>query len=351
MSSAHAQGENSAATGTPAISGTAEVGHTLTAGRGTLADTNGLPGSNGYTFQWIRVDGTTETAILGATGRTYRIDRSNQGKNVKVRMPSSTTTDTTNRAQVRRTPRLHPETDGADDPPPHGERLRHGKRNGTRGGFALTLLCAANAQGETARPDDKPSDWYVALSGYHVAPHDSDTSRLTDFGRVSAETQYASSTAFSAAVGTRVTENVRLELEVGYAPVDIEAITNLRVEGQPVSIPYDLTGDSDIWTVTLAATYDFPTEGPVRPYVGAGAGIARHKARTTFTIAGFDPTTESGDDTVWSYHLRAGVGYEASDTAVVFAGYRYTGARDVEIGGARSTSASDALEAGVRIHF
>ena len=40
-----------------------------------------------------------------------------------------------------------------------------------------------------------------------------------------------------------------------------------------------------------------------------------------------------------------------SDTVVVFAGCRYTGARDVEIGGTRSTSASDALEAGVRIRF
>ena len=217
--------------------------------------------------------------------------------------------------------------------------------------FALIILCGANAYAETPGGDDHRSDWYVALSGFHAVPHDSDTSRLTDFGHVSAETQYASSTAFSVAVGTRVTENVRLALEVGHAPVDIEAITNLRVEGEPVSIPYGLTGDSAVWTVTLAASYDFPIEGPVRPYVGAGVGIAHHETRTIFTIAGFDPTIESGDDTVWSYYLRAGVGYEVSNTVVVFAGYRYTGSRDVEIGGARSTSASDALEAGVRIHF
>ena len=217
--------------------------------------------------------------------------------------------------------------------------------------FALIILCGANAYAETPRGDADRSNWYVALSVFHAAPHDSDTSRLTEFGRVSGQTQYASSRAFAAAVGKRVTENVRLELELGYAPVDIEAITNLRVEGHPVSIPYGLTGESDVWTVTLAASYDVPIQGPMRPYVGAGAGIARHETRTTFTIAGFDSTTESGDDTVWSYHLRAGIGYEVSDTVVVFAGYRYTGARDVEIGGARSTSASDALEAGVRIHF
>ena len=217
--------------------------------------------------------------------------------------------------------------------------------------FVLFLLCASSAHAETPRVDNERSDWYVALSGFHAIPRDSDTSRLTDAGRLTGETEYASSTAFSAAVGARVMENVRLELEVGYAPVDIEAMTDLSVDGRPVGVPYGLAGDSDVWTLTVAASYDFPTQRPVRPYVGAGVGIAHHETRTTFTLAGIDPTTESGDDTVLSYHLRAGIGYEVSDTVVVFAGYRYTGARDVEIGGTRSTSASDALEAGVRIRF
>ena len=217
--------------------------------------------------------------------------------------------------------------------------------------LALCLLGAAGAHAQTPRVDNERSDWYVALSGFHAMPRDSDTSRLTDVGRLTGETGYGSSAAFSAAVGARVMENVRLELELGYAPVDIEAMTDLRVDGQPVSIPYGLTGDSDVWTLTLAASYDFPTRGPVRPYVGAGLGAAHHDTRTTFTFAGIEPVTESGDDTVLSYHLRAGIGYEVSAAVVVYAGYRYTGARDVEIGGARSTSASDALEAGVRIRF
>ena len=218
--------------------------------------------------------------------------------------------------------------------------------------LALCLLGAAGAQAQTPRVDNERSGWYVALSGFHAMPRNSDTSRLTDVGRLTGETGYGNSAAFSAAVGARVMENVRLELELGYAPVNVEAMTDLRVDGHAViDVPYGLTGDSDVWTLALAASYDLPTRGPVRPYVGAGLGIAHHNTRTTFTLAGIDPVTESGDDTVLSYHLRAGIGYEVSAAVVVHAGYRYTGARDVEIGGARSTSASDALEAGVRIRF
>ena len=50
---------NSAATGTPTIMGTAQVGKTLTAGIGDIADADGLPSTDfptGYSFQWIRVD-------------------------------------------------------------------------------------------------------------------------------------------------------------------------------------------------------------------------------------------------------------------------------------------------------
>lgn len=138
---------------------------------------------------------------------------------------------------------------------------------------------------------------------------------------------------------------------MGYSPIDVEGMSNLRVDGRLVDGAYGLTGDSDVWTLTLAAVYDVPVQGPVRPYIGAGIGLARHDTNTTFTFAGVEPVTESGDDTVVTYHLRAGLSYQLSDTVVLYGGYRYIGAQDVEIAGTRSTSASDALEAGVRIQF
>ena len=83
---------NTPATGQPTISGVAQVGSLLTAGKGTIADVNGTTkadnGDSGYayTYQWIRVDGGTETNISGATSSTYTPVDDDEGKKIKVRV-------------------------------------------------------------------------------------------------------------------------------------------------------------------------------------------------------------------------------------------------------------------------
>ncbi len=86
---------NNAATGLPTISGTASVGETLTASKGTIADVDGLSkadhGDAGYAYryQWVRVDadGTSNpTDVGGATSRTYTLVAADMGKRVKVKV-------------------------------------------------------------------------------------------------------------------------------------------------------------------------------------------------------------------------------------------------------------------------
>ena len=79
------------ATGAPTITGTTAVDETLTAAKGTIADAEGLTkadnGDTGfiYSYQWIRVDGVTETDITGATDSTYVLVDADEGKTIKVR--------------------------------------------------------------------------------------------------------------------------------------------------------------------------------------------------------------------------------------------------------------------------
>ena len=75
--------ENRPARGAPAISGQARVGGTLTARRGKMADGDGLPDT--FSWQWVRVDGGTETDIAGATHGTYTPTAEDLGKQLKVR--------------------------------------------------------------------------------------------------------------------------------------------------------------------------------------------------------------------------------------------------------------------------
>ena len=76
---------NSPATGTLAISGTAEVGQTLTADTSGIADTDGLDGAT-FSYQWVRNDGTGDTDIQDATDSTYTLDAADEGKTIKVRV-------------------------------------------------------------------------------------------------------------------------------------------------------------------------------------------------------------------------------------------------------------------------
>ena len=71
--------ENSAATGAPTISGTAQVGQTLTASTTGISDPDGLTNVS-YSYQWLADD----TDIDGATSSTYAVQSSDNGKVIKV---------------------------------------------------------------------------------------------------------------------------------------------------------------------------------------------------------------------------------------------------------------------------
>ena len=80
---------NNEATGAAAIFGTARVGDTLRAFWLDIADTDGLPGSFTYTYQWYRVDadGTSnEEEISGVTVFTYTLTDDDIGKRIKVKV-------------------------------------------------------------------------------------------------------------------------------------------------------------------------------------------------------------------------------------------------------------------------
>ncbi len=73
--------DNSPATGAPAISGTAQVGETLTANTSGVADADGLSNVQ-YEYQWLADD----SDISGATNATYTLVAEDEGKAIKVKV-------------------------------------------------------------------------------------------------------------------------------------------------------------------------------------------------------------------------------------------------------------------------
>ena len=73
---------NTPATGSPTISGTAQVGQALTADVSGIADEEGLTGV-AYSYQWLS---SRDTEIDGATSLTYTLQASDEGKIITVRV-------------------------------------------------------------------------------------------------------------------------------------------------------------------------------------------------------------------------------------------------------------------------
>ena len=83
--------------GAPTISGTLQVGQTLTADTSAITDTDGLTGVS-YAYQWIQVaTDNTETDISGAMASTYILLAGDLGKTIKVKV---TFTDDANNAET-----------------------------------------------------------------------------------------------------------------------------------------------------------------------------------------------------------------------------------------------------------
>ena len=76
---------NSPATGSPAITGAAQVRQTLTASVSGITDEDGLTNAT-FAYQWIRTDDSTDTEISGAARTTYTLVDADKGKTVKVRV-------------------------------------------------------------------------------------------------------------------------------------------------------------------------------------------------------------------------------------------------------------------------
>ena len=76
---------NSPATGQPSISGTAQVGETLTASTSGISDADGLTNAT-FSYQWVSNDGSSDTDISGATSSTYTLVAADEGKTIKVKV-------------------------------------------------------------------------------------------------------------------------------------------------------------------------------------------------------------------------------------------------------------------------
>ena len=138
---------NTPATGAPTISGTAQVGETLTADTSGIGDADGLT-NVAYSYQWIANDATSDTDIAGETDSSYTLVASDEGKTIKVRV--SFTDDAANEETLTSAATSEVVAAAPTDPP----------------GAPRNLTGTANADGTVTLSWDAPNDDSVA--GYQI---------------------------------------------------------------------------------------------------------------------------------------------------------------------------------------
>ena len=243
---------NNPATGAPTISGTAQVGQTLTADTAGIADQGGLANAD-FDYQWL-ADGV---AITGATDSTYTPVTADAGKAIKVRVSftddggngESLTSAAT--AAVAAAPNSAPiaivatgptvagggnvTLDGSDSYDPDGGALTY-SWNQTSG--ALVSLSNSTAQKPTFTAPSAPDTLVFELTVYDRPP--SDPGRLSASDTVTITVEAAGNRPPRADAGSdqTVSEGDTVRLRGSGSDRDGDSLTYSweQASGPPVSL-------------------------------------------------------------------------------------------------------------------
>ncbi len=267
---------NSPATGAPSISGTVQVGETLTADTSGIADTDGLTGVS-YSYQWIRNDGTSDTDIQNATGSSYPLAAGDEGKTIKVEVRF--TDDADNKETLTSTATA---VVAGPEPP-----------------AMPTGLSAAVVSHDTVTLTwDDPRD--DAITGYVILRRDREIHPVGTFVTIAGDTGSADTTYTDDTVEPDKQYVYRIKAINEHGEVS-EKSDWIRADTPAVPVPDEPTGlSAAVSHDAVILTWDDPRDDSITGYVILRRDRAIHPVGTFVTIAGDTGSADTTytDDTV-----------------------------------------------------
>lgn len=191
-------------------------------------------------------------------------------------------------------------------------------------GLAMALLMGGVVSAVSAAP-------YVSGSFGMVSMTDSTFSEPGFSAELSTDPGFG----FIAAVGNTF-ENVRGEIEMGYRTNDTDEISS-----GGISIP--LNGDITSLSVMGNLLVDLPLSESIRPFIGAGMGLANVEA----DLNGIG----SEDDNVFAYQAIAGIGFPLTHVTTLDLHYRYFATADPDFDGTEAEYETHNFFAGLRFDY
>ena len=186
---------------------------------------------------------------------------------------------------------------------------------------AMTLG-VASAQAADVEPVAAPAEWYVSLFGGASFLEDVSTEYDND-GPETYDIDAQTDVGFiiGGAIGTHLTEDLRVELEVAYSENDVDGI---HYSGPKGSGSYDGEGSFGILTFMGNLWYDAPLDMELKPYIGGGLGVAIVDADS---VGYANPDFEEYDssEVAFAFQVGAGLRWMMSDNITLDVGYRLRG--------------------------
>ncbi len=188
---------------------------------------------------------------------------------------------------------------------------------------ALALVLAVSAAQAQKRPDYLDGIYVGGNVGVHK-PQNSSMSRAGQTSTV----KIGTGAAGTAAVGYGFGNGLRGELELGHRAGSVRSIDSATGGG----------GRIDVTSLMGNVLYDFANETSFVPYIGAGVGGARLRAKDVGPDQG--NAMVSGTANVFAYQGILGLDYRIGDNTALGASYRYFATQSASIGSTAGDSAS-----------
>jgi opacity protein-like surface antigen len=183
---------------------------------------------------------------------------------------------------------------------------------------AVLCLGAAQANAADVEPAPDPFDWYITLFGGVSSVEDFDVTYEVNGDLDDADGDVdGSGFVFGGAIGTHLTENIRVELEASYSESDMDSLDF----GSGADLDA-VDGDFEFLTVLANLWYDVPLSDDIKPYLGGGAGVAIVDGDIDYTNGqtAFDST-----EVAFAFQVGAGMRWEVSRDFTLDVGYRFKG--------------------------
>lgn len=191
--------------------------------------------------------------------------------------------------------------------------------------FAAALLSAtalAPAMAQENAPQNNMTlrtGSYGGIAGGALIPQDTD-------GPGGSELQRDTGYAIYGQYGYRFPNQLRLEAELGYGNAEYD---RFRADGGNSSVG----DDTDMYSLTGAAYYDFATGTPITPYLGGGGGLMHQRFdRNAVTAGGTTLGGNDGNSTDLTAFGELGLSYQVSENLELVPSYRYQWINDGEQG-------------------